>query len=216
MSFGLTLWILTHTFATGVLNDHTIADVAGDEQRQTGGVVERNPDSLEIASADSIDSIILPSTERRFVSPNAKYVFEVFTVDSWKSQTPSGRFIELGCGQEKVVWTGGLPHEYGPRFVIVGNNAKVLLVDEWINVKSRYALTIFDPYSVSMRHYHFDHLQKILKVPVARIVEQAKTGWWVTKPPRAGPCGVIVRIETAGKILEVNLKTSDIDVAPGE
>ena len=213
MGYALTLWILTQTLATGVFIDHTIdSETAGAGQFPKGKVADRIVDSSQLTSDDSI---ILPPTWRTFVSPDGKYVFEVFTVDSWKSQTPNGRFAELGSGQENVVWTGGLPHEYGPRYVIVGNNAKVLLIDEWINVKSRYALTIFDPYSVSIRHYDFDYLQDILKVPVARIVEQANSGWWVTAPPQTGPRGVIVQIETAGKILEVNLETSEVYVAQG-
>jgi hypothetical protein len=53
--------------------------------------------------------------------------------------------------------------------------------------------------------HDFDAIQRVLGVPVANIVRMAKHGWWIVAPPALDRSGERARIETAGKVLLVDL-----------
>jgi hypothetical protein len=152
------------------------------------------------------DRIELPASTVKFLSPNGSYQFFVTTADNWASKTGQGKLIKSTVKKYKVVWKGALPQEYGPRYVLVGLRGEVLMLDEWINVKSKYAITIVNPDLDRVVHYNFDEIQQVLQVPASVMVKQASQGsWWISAPPRLDKSGLIAYVNTAGKVLQINL-----------
>ena len=49
-----------------------------------------------------------------------------------------------------VKWERELPQHHGPRQALVTKSGQVLLMDEWINVLSRYALVPMAPSGVTV------------------------------------------------------------------
>lgn len=120
----------------------------------------------------------LPPAERRFGSA---FVLTIRTLDGWK--TPLGR-ATLVDSRGEVRWERELPHHHGPRRVLVTLDGQVLLVDEWINVLSRYALTLIAPSGVTVAQYSGEQIISLLGVPRAAIRLNARWGPWMTTEPK--------------------------------
>lgn len=149
---------------------------------------------VSLVAADRMD---LPPTERRF---GTDFVLTVKTLDGWK--TPLGR-ATLVDARGEVKWERELPHHHGPRRVLVTQSGQVLLVDEWINVLSRYALTLIAPSGVTVAQYSGEHLISALGVPRAAIRLHARLGAWMTVEPRMD--GDSVFFEAGGRRLVLRL-----------
>ena len=160
-------------------------------------------------SAD--DFVPFPPPTREVVSPNGHFSFVI-------SYPAAGKAKELSTGQlfrgaskaRKLVWERRLPQEQGPRYALVGNHGEVVLFDEWNNVKSRYAVVLINSHRSFERSYDFDAVATVLGEPVAKIVEQARSGWWLQGPPTVDGKGITAYAMAAGKCLAINLKTGSI------
>ena len=130
---------------------------------------------VSLMAADRMD---LPPLERRFGSG---FVLTVKTLDGWKTPLARGTLADARGG---VKWERELPHHHGPRRVLVTQSGQVLLVDEWINVLSRYALTLIAPSGVTVAQYSGEHLISALGVPRAAIRLHARLGAWMTVEPK--------------------------------
>lgn len=153
------------------------------------------------------DLIRLPAASSVHVSPSGRYRFEIATPDGWKSKHAEARLYRTDGGRRELVWQGMLPQEYGPRFVLVAPDGEVLMFDEWINVKSRFAVVILYPRDGHLVTHDFDDVQAALGVPPAQLVRTANHGWWIAAPPALGEHGDVAVVPAAGKRLAVSLKT---------
>ena len=162
------------------------------------------------------DFISLPSTYQEFYSPEEKYIFVLSAVDDWASKQAIGELFEVVDGNRQSLWTCSLPHEYGPRYVLVSAQGQVLLLDEWINVASRQAVMLLGRENTLLAKHSFDAIQEILAVPRARIVALSRYGWWITSPPTLDLPNETARVETAGKILMINLEDGELSVVGSE
>ena len=149
---------------------------------------------VSLMAADRID---LPPLERRFGS---SFVLTVKTLDGWK--TPLAR-ATLADARGGVKWEQELPHHHGSRRVLVTQSGQVLLVDEWINVLSRYALTLIAPSGVTVAQYSGEQLISALGVPRAAIRLHARLGAWMTVEPRMDGDSVV--FEAGGRRLVLRL-----------
>ena len=149
---------------------------------------------VSLMAADRMD---LPPAERRFGSG---FVLTVKTLDGWK--TPLGR-ATLADARGGVKWERELPHHHGPRRVLVTKSGQVLLVDEWINVLSRYALMLIAPSGVTVAQYSGEQIISLLGVPRAAIRLNARVGAWMTAEPSA--VGDSVFFEAGGRRLVLRL-----------
>ena len=162
------------------------------------------------------DSIPFPPARQEFSSPDGTYRFVLSTGDNWASKQAIGELIVEIDGNQQSLWTCPLPHEYGPRFVLVSSQGQVLLLDEWINVASRYAVMLLSRENALLAEYSFDVLQEKLAVSRASIVEMAQYGWWISAPPTLDNAEEIAAIETAGKVLAINLENGELSIVDGE
>ncbi|MFB2893355.1 hypothetical protein ACE1CI_10620 [Aerosakkonemataceae cyanobacterium BLCC-F50] len=183
------------------------------QNKISGSAIPEVPSFQEPLSFSQIvdtDSIALPPAQEAFYSTDRNYVFVLSTPDNWKSKQAEGQLFQVNANRRKLLWTRRLPHEYRPRYVLVGNRGQVLLFDEWINVKSRYAVMELNRENRLVFEYDFDAIQKVLGVPEARIVEMARYGWWIGSRPTLDTSGETARVEVAGKILTINLNSGHL------
>ncbi len=158
------------------------------------------------------DYIVFPPTHQEFSSPDGNYVFVLSSEDDWASKQAIGELWAVADGGRQALWKRTLPHEYGPRFVLVSSQGQVLLLDEWINVASRQAVMLISRENTLLDQYSFDAIQERLEVSRARIVAMAQYGWWIAAPPTLNDSEETARIETAGKVLVVNLESGELSV----
>ncbi|MGB3203185.1 MAG: hypothetical protein WBA99_19930, partial [Nodosilinea sp.] len=94
----------------------------------------------------SRDAIPYPPTLRHEVSPAGTYhlVLTLEQVASGPRRTTANLF-ELTGDRCQQVWSHRLPHSYGPRLALVSEGGMVVLLDEWINVASPYAIVVLGP-----------------------------------------------------------------------
>ena len=180
--------------------------------RAVGANVARGTD--ETAKDVSTDDFVaFPAAFREAVSPDGHFVFSVRTADAWQSRHARGRLVENAPGGPRVVWDQVLPQEYGPRYFLVGNQGQIVLFDESINVKSRYAVVLMN-YKTSQSVVHdFAAVARTLELPAASIVERAKSGWWLAGAPSIDAAGTHARAPAGGRFVLVDLSTGRLSLS---
>ncbi|MCX6629476.1 MAG: hypothetical protein NTW28_17805 [Candidatus Solibacter sp.] len=111
-----------------------------------------------------------------------------------------------------VVWQRELPHHHGPRRVLVADDGRVLLVDEWINVVSPFALTLIAADGGELAHYSAEQVLSLLAVPRKAITEHARFGPWITDGPTLSADGDWVLFKAGGRSLKLRLADGRISV----
>lgn len=158
-------------------------------------------------SADRID---LPPVERKFSSATG-FSLTIRTRDGWK--TPRA-WATLENASGAVMWERELPHHLGPRRAFVTSSGQVLLVDEWINVLSRYALTLVAPAGVTMVQYSGEQVISLLAVPRVAITAHARDGLWITEGPGLAAGGKLVEFKAGGRVLALALGDGRLSIRP--
>ncbi|MGB3292173.1 MAG: hypothetical protein WBB01_04155 [Phormidesmis sp.] len=170
------------------------------------------PASPAVIEAASTDRLSHPPDRQTFTT--GPYQFVVTPANQWQTPTATGTLYKA----ESRLWQSNLPHEYGPRFALVSSTGQVLLIDEFINVASPYALTLLDPKGTVIAQHSFDDLKRTLGVSSADLTRQATSGWWISAPPTLSAAadspaipGQRALIQTGGTTLEVDLLTGELN-----
>lgn len=160
------------------------------------------------------DSLSHPPLTQSFVT--GSYRFVVAATDDWQTPAAIGQLYR----GDSLLWESSLPQQYGPRFVVVGTQGHVLLVDEFINVASPYALLLLDAAGEPIATYAFEDIQQVLSVSAADLTQQATSGWWVSSAPQVEPTAAgqfdgrlleeTVFISAGGRRLAVDLLTGEL------
>jgi hypothetical protein len=95
----------------------------------------------------------------------------------------------------------------------VSDKGEVVLLDEWANIRSRYAVVILDVANQLVAQHDFDTIQKVLSVPTATVVRMARHGWWIMSPPVLESLRERVIVETAGKMLSIRLSDGHMSLS---
>ncbi|MEM9948904.1 MAG: hypothetical protein AAF810_22965 [Cyanobacteria bacterium P01_D01_bin.36] len=177
-----------------------------------GGQIDISAGDVGVASAEITDDwLVHPPPTQAFATND--YRFEVATVDEWQTPEATGTLYK----GEHVLWTKSLPQQYGPRFVVVGSQGQVLLVDEFINVASPYALMLLSTDGMPVATYSFEDIRRVLSVSAAALTREATSGWWVSAEPQladSAPEDSVsedsVLISTGGTYLTVDLSTGKL------
>lgn len=142
----------------------------------------------------------------RQTTQRGDYQLVIAADDGWKTPTVTS---ELYQGPT-LLWQKALPHQYGPRYSLIGTNGQVLLVDEYINVASPHALTLISADGETVAQYGFDDIQTALSVSRADLTRAATSGWWVSAEPVLNEAGDRAWIQAGGATLEVDLNTGQL------
>ncbi|PSR17138.1 hypothetical protein C8255_14120 [filamentous cyanobacterium CCP3] len=158
------------------------------------------------------DAIPYPPLLRHEVSPGGTYHL-VLTLEQEADgtrRTVASLFETMGdrCQQ---VWSRRLPHSYGPRLGLVNDRGTVVLLDEWINVASPYAIVVMEADGEVKAQHSFDDIVAITDGSRAEVVEQAAQGFWLSGYPELNRDGAQVSIPAAGGHLTLDLATGELD-----
>ena len=155
------------------------------------------------------DRIAHPPVRQTFTTASDQgdaYRLVISAEDKWKSPIAKAKLF-LG---ETVLWDESLPHQYGPRFVLIGANGNVLLLDEFINVASPHAITLINKKGQTIARYGFKDIQSALNLSTDELTKQATAGWWISAAPLLVDAGNCAAVSTGNKLLEINLITGVI------
>lgn len=160
------------------------------------------------------DRVAHPPARRVFTSPGNRYRCVVETTDAWKTPQPTVTLYRLDADQAVPLWSRLVPHHHGPREVVVSDAGQVLLVDEWINVQSRYTLMLLDVTNRVLATYDHAAATGVLGVSVTDLAAQARRGTWMSSGPTLAPDGQSARIAAGGRTLVIGLEDGRLSAAP--
>jgi hypothetical protein len=160
------------------------------------------------SKSQSADWIALPPAREEFSSPGGSFLFAL-TVTEKRSV---GELFEVRADRREFRFRRDLPHEYRPRFAAVSDEGHVLLLDEWINIASRYAVMVLDAKNEVVAEHDFHAVANALGVPGSEIVPLARHGSWLQSPPSLGPGEETATVEAAGKVLRINLRDGTLSL----
>ena len=151
------------------------------------------------------DRIDHPPERREFVSPDGKLQLVIEAVDGWKRLAARASLSRRQGGPPLPLWSQPIPQQLGPREVLVTDEGRVLMLDEGINVRSRYALMLFDPQGKVVATHDFDALMRTAQASNADIRANALRGTWMGPPAALALGGTMALVPFAGRTLRVSL-----------
>jgi hypothetical protein len=138
-------------------------------------------------------------------------VLTVASADGWKTPQPTATLRRGGA----VAWSRPLPHHHGPRFALVTDEGRVLLVDEVINVRSRQALMLLDAAGTVVARHEFAAVFAALGASEAQLRAAATAGPWLAGPPVLAADQRSALLPAAGRQLAVDLVDGRLTGRPG-
>ena len=163
------------------------------------------------------DSIRHPPGQREFRSPSGAFVLVVSTTDNWQSPHATAELFGVQGATRTSIWRRPLPHEYGPRFALAGNRGDVLLLDEWINAQSRYAVMVINRRNEIVAEQSYDDVEKTVGVAMGRIQTNVRSGVWIGGTPSLDAASNRAVVPTVAAVaLRVDLTDGRVSVSPGK
>lgn len=173
--------------------------------RQQTAIAKAQPStvlSIETSETSSkSDRLAHPPIRQTFTTGPYKLI--ISAENNWESPLAEAQLLQ----NNTPLWKAALPHQYGPKFVLINPNGNVLLLDEFINVASPHAITLINSQGSTIAQYGFEDIQTTLKLSTAELTQQATTGWWISTAPRLIDSGNCAVIATGNTLLEINLET---------
>ena len=147
-----------------------------------------------------------PAFEQRS-SPSGAYALEVRLRPQPNAFAPraSATLFEVGSSPRKALWTRELPHRPRPRFFVVGDGGHVVLLDEWLNVRSDLAVMVIDRENRTVAQFDLEAVRAALGVPIAALSQRARHGPWIQETPQLSARGDAVEVTSADRVLSIRL-----------
>lgn len=161
----------------------------------------------------AVDVISRPAATRVFLSPAGHYELTVSSADNWRTPRGVAELAEISGNERRLVWRQDLPHRMGPRTAVVTDSGTVVLIDEWINSPSPYALTVIDSSGKILAQYSLDQLIAALGVERRAISANARLGIWMSAAPVLSADGAAIIFRTGGRRLTVWVSDGRLSVA---
>ncbi len=159
---------------------------------------------MELAELLAADSITHPPL--RQVITAGEYQLVIATANRWKTSVAIAHLYKDSILQ----WQKPLPQHYGPRFALISTKGSVLLVDEYINVASPYALMLLSATGEAIAHYSFEDIRNTLGISAADLTRQAASGWWVADAPRLGADQTVASVGAGSQRIIIDLQTGKL------
>ncbi|KQW45357.1 hypothetical protein ASD88_10540 [Pelomonas sp. Root662] len=154
------------------------------------------------------DRITLPPEYEARSSPSARCVLELKLRPAANPHVArtTATLLEVSAASRKVVWTRDLPHRPRPRFAFVSDKCQVVLLDEWLNVRSALAVTVIDKNNRTLAVHDLEAVRMALDLPIGSLAAKARHGVWIQAPPVLGVQGDAVEVATGGRTLVIQLR----------
>lgn len=160
------------------------------------------------------DVLVPPLAFEQRQSPSGAYVLEIRLRPS--SNVHAARAVATlfarQAAQTLVLWTRELPHRPRPRFFLVGDAGQVVLLDEWLNVRSDLAVTVIDRENRTLAQFDLEAVRATLAVPLAALAPAARHGVWMQAPPLINTQGDAVEVAAANRVLLIKLSDGSLSV----
>lgn len=166
------------------------------------------------AAEKQSDRITLPPLRREFRPASGDWLLRVEAVDGWTSPRATAALLRTGSGRHDAGWSQAIEHEYGPRDAWVGNDGRVLLIDEWIHVASRRALMLFEPQGKLLASHAHADIAAALGTSKAVLSRHATQGLWRSGGPRLAADGVHLLFEAGDRLLQLDLRDGSLRAPP--
>ena len=137
--------------------------------------------NLAIAGCEGpspVDAEVLPPAVRTIDSPDGAYQLLIENSANGVAQAALS-----ATGSDQLLWNQQLPHENGPRIAIVGSQGTVVLLDEWINVFTDHAITVYDRSGTVLSSVSTNEIAETMNLSRAELVAQATHGPWIAGEP---------------------------------
>jgi hypothetical protein len=160
------------------------------------------------------DVVLMPPDFEQRSSPSGAYALEVRLRPQANAFAPraSATLFELGPSPRKVLWTRELPHRPRPRFFLVGDGGQVVLLDEWLNVRSDLAVMVIDRENRTLGQFNLEAVRAALDVPIAALAPRARHGPWIQATPQISARGDAVEVAAADRVLSIRLSDGTLSV----
>ena len=154
------------------------------------------------------DQIVRPPEFEARASASGKYVLELQlrANPNPHAARATASLWELNTTARKLLWTRELAHRPRPRFALVGNEGQVMLLDEWLNLRSELAVMLIDEDNRTLAVHDLEAVRSALGVPIAALASKARHGAWMQALPALGAQGETVEVAAADRVLVINLR----------
>ena len=171
------------------------------------------PDNAWADKMSTGDRRVLPPEVREFKSPSGDFALTLSTADHWKTPYANAALTEHASASAQLRWRQTLPHQQGPRHVLVTNAGEVVLADDWINSPSRQALMLIATDGKILAKYSLDQVIETLGVARKDITPNARHGIWLGALPEINPDGTAVLLQAGGRRLSMKLSDGSLTVS---
>lgn len=160
----------------------------------------------------SQDQIELPAQTREVVSANGRFRLVIEALDRWQPLGAQASLQHLQGGVAATVWAQPIPQQLGPRGALVADDGRVLMIDERINVRSRYALMLFNTQGSVVATHDFDALMRAAQASNDDIKAHARNGTWMGLPATLAAGSTVAHVPFAGRVLAVSLANGSLSI----
>ena len=162
--------------------------------------------------SEAADVVAGPPEIEESVSPSGSFRLRLLAPRDLRGGPPAAELHRLEDGGEERLWRRDLPHVWRPRMALVDDSGRVLLLDEWLNTKSRLAVMVLNPRGDEIVVHDFEAVREALDEPARVVVARAEQGWWIAGSPWLTD-GLVV-VPAAGKHLVIDLATGALSTRP--
>ncbi|MEZ6075332.1 MAG: hypothetical protein R3C09_12575 [Pirellulaceae bacterium] len=159
------------------------------------------------------DKRVLPDAIREFHSPSKNFRLVVVVEEK---RTEPVVYAELyrksdGGVEEDLIWRiDKLPHRLGPSRALVTEGGRVLLIDEWVNTPSSFALMAIEKNGTIKLTLSFADLAKLTGNSERSMAESAKFGAWRSLEPYLVPGKEIACLCTCSTPFHLDLTNGEV------
>jgi hypothetical protein len=157
--------------------------------------------------AQALDPITQPPDFEARSSPSGRYLLEVALRPHANPHAAraTASLWETRAGARTRVWTRELAHRPRPRFFLVGDEGQVVLLDEWLNLRSPLAVVVIDKTQRTLAVHDLEAVRAALDVPIGALAPRARHGAWMQAPPTLSAGASAVEVAAAGRLLLIRL-----------
>jgi hypothetical protein len=165
---------------------------------------------MTAAAAAGQDKKTRPPAIRRFTADTGAFQLEVTSSNNWRTSQAHAEMFAVSSSGRRSVWSIPLPQRYGPALAVVAVSGGALLVDEWINTPSPYALMVIAPDGRTVSTHSMTDIATAAGLVPAQLTASAASGPWMSAPPVYLAVPDAMLIEAGGVRLRIDLKTGKL------
>lgn len=166
------------------------------------------------AGSAAADFVALPPEIEDRSSPSGRYLLQIRLRSNAKvhAARSTATLYEIDSSARKALWSRELPHRPRPRFFVVADSGHAVLIDEWLNVRSAFAVMVLDRNGATLAQFDLEAVRAALDVPLASLAPRARHGIWIQAPPQISARGDAVEVAAADRVFSIRLSDGALSV----